>query len=243
MIEYGVIIQARYGSMRRPGKIAYKISGKPLLIHQIDRLKYFNVENIVVATSNTPSDDITSEICEKYNISCFRGDENDVMKRYIDCAEEYGFLNIIRVGGDDPLIDPVCIYSLIEEHRKSPVNLLYASHSKGWIYGTAAELIELEALKKAHPYATKSEREHVVSYLRNNQNYSKRKITPQKSECRNDIYVSVDYPEDIDLITQIINHFNNRGILMSFSQSDLIELYDSNNIQIKNKHLHDGFGD
>lgn len=39
MIDYAVIIQARMGSTRRPGKINYPLLGEPMLSYQINRLK------------------------------------------------------------------------------------------------------------------------------------------------------------------------------------------------------------
>ncbi|MBK7666214.1 MAG: hypothetical protein IPJ32_02055 [Sphingobacteriaceae bacterium] len=69
-------------------------------------IKNNGIENIVVATTTNSNDDITEAIANECDVKCFRGDEQDVMKRYIDAAEHFNIENIVRVGGDDPLIDP-----------------------------------------------------------------------------------------------------------------------------------------
>ena len=65
-----------------------KVNGQPLLSYQLSRISKCNLINkIVVATSLNPIDDCIEEICEKINISCFRGEEHDVLSRYYECAK------------------------------------------------------------------------------------------------------------------------------------------------------------
>ena len=58
---------------------------------------------------------------------------------------------------------------------------------------------------------------------------------------RPDIFLSVDYAEDLHLIDQIVKAFDKSGKRVSFSQENLIELFDSGNLIIDNKYLHSGF--
>lgn len=238
-----VIIQARMGSNRLPGKMTYEFLGKTMLAHQLSRLKEFGIKNIIVATSSMSRDEAIEKVCLSEDIPCFRGAEDDVMKRYIDCATKHSANVIVRVGGDDPLIDPECIKSLIWAYEEKAADFIYASHREGWIYGTAAELVRFAPLKDSYPGAGKVDREHVVSYIRKNPGFTKYKIYPTKEQNRPDIFLSVDYDEDIKLVEQVFRHFAERGVGYSFTQADLIELYDSGTLTIKNKHLHEGFGD
>lgn len=237
-----VIIQARMGSTRRPGKINYNFDNEPMLAYQINRLKSYGIENIIVATTNEQNDDITEEIARKNNVKCFRGSENDVMKRYYDCALENNIKIIIRVGGDDPLIDPNGIKILYNTYKEnSSYDLIYTSHKNGWIYGTAAELFTFKSLEKAVKLSKdKIEREHIIPYYKNN-SLRKMELNSSKEISREDIYLSVDYQEDLDLIEQIIRYFTEIGKRYSFTQDELIKLYDSGKLIINNKHLHSGF--
>lgn len=238
-----VVIQARMGSTRRPGKINYLFDDEPMLEYQIKRLKNFGINNIIVATSEEKQDDITEKIVFDNGIKCFRGSENDVMNRFYECALKYNIDIIIRVGGDDPLIDPNGIKALYNSYKENlNSDLIYTSHEDGWIYGTAAELFTFESLKKANSLSVdKVEREHVIPYYKNNNSMSKIKLNAPHEIKRKDIYLSVDYQEDLDLIEQILRYFSTENKRYSFTQQELIELYDSGKLSINNKHLHSGF--
>lgn len=173
---------------------------------------------------------------------CFRGSEDDVMGRYLACCQHFNVKNAIRVGGDDPLLDPECIKCLIETHKNYGNDLVYASHPEGWIYGTAAELFSAEALETACGETQNIvDREHVVSFLKNSDRFTKIAVKPDFKLRRPDIYLSVDYQEDLDLIEQIVTWFDEKGQRYTYSQQELIALYDSGCLKVNNKHLHSGF--
>lgn len=243
MEDYYIIIQARMGSTRRPEKINYLFNDEAMLVYQIKRLKSFGFTKILIATSNKIQDDITQELAFHCKVKCFRGSENDVLKRFTDCCEKFNIRNIVRVGGDDPIIDPNGIKVLIQAHQKNKnYDLIYSSHPKGWIYGTAAELFTAESLYKVNSLAKDEiDREHIIPYYKNNDDFKKMKLNAPINLARKDIYLSVDYQEDLDLIEQILNYFTKKNKRYTFIQEELIELYDSDILNINNKHLHSGF--
>src|SRR5690554_4950371 len=100
----GIIIQARLGSTRFPKKILKPFGESTLLLYLIDRLKRLSLP-IVVATTTNEIDDELCEYLKKNRIEYFRGSENNVLQRYIDTANQFGFTEIIRVCSDSPLID------------------------------------------------------------------------------------------------------------------------------------------
>ena len=101
MIDYCIFVQARMSSSRTPGKVLKEISGKPMLLRQLERLKNSN-ENIpiICVTSIDKKDDAIEELCNKYNFDCFRGSLDNVLDRYISASDSYNIKNIIRIGGD-----------------------------------------------------------------------------------------------------------------------------------------------
>jgi spore coat polysaccharide biosynthesis protein SpsF len=245
MIDYAIILQARMGSNRTPGKVAAIMAGNEMLYHQIQRLLKNGLKNIIIATSVNCLDEKVIDIAAKCNVTTFRGSENDVLERYYHAARLNGIKNIIRLCGDDPLIDPECIKALIETHKKNPANFITASHRNGWVYGTTAELIEFNCLEKTYNTAeTKSDREHVNPFIKRNEDFSKTRISPSNElERRPEIYLSVDYPKDLALVKQIIEYFDGLKKTHTFTQMELIELYDSGKLNIQNLHLHAGFND
>ena len=61
----GIVIQARMGSSRLPGKVMKKALGRPLLDWLIDRLKSVQCEGrMIIATTYNPSDDCIADLRE-----------------------------------------------------------------------------------------------------------------------------------------------------------------------------------
>lgn len=91
------------------------VAGKPLLEHVIERLKASkNLEKIIVATTQNPADKPIIEFCERSNIDCFIGSENDVLDRYYQTAKKFKADPIVRITADCPLIDPVVIDNVFD---------------------------------------------------------------------------------------------------------------------------------
>jgi spore coat polysaccharide biosynthesis protein SpsF len=243
MFDYGIVIQARASSTRLPNKVLMDIEGLPMLFRQVDRIKHFIPSvPVIVATSNELSDDPIQELCEKKGIDFYRGSLKNVVLRFIECADNFNLENIIRVGGDDPLIDSECCKALINSHKKEKKDFIYASSKEGWPYGTAAELISKKSLEKINFSTTNPlYREHTIPYFFDNADeFSIKKIKSPKSISRPDYYFTVDFPEDLKLIRNIFAALKKEGDYFPFTK--VIELIDDNkDILNINKHLHDGF--
>ncbi|MDE7169332.1 MAG: hypothetical protein K2N67_03965, partial [Mucispirillum sp.] len=101
----GIIIQARMGSSRLPGKVLADICGKPMLFHIVQRLRRSKAaDNIIIASSDLKEDDEVYEFCRNNGIGCFRGSSSNVLERYYECARKFHLDIIVRVTGDCPLI-------------------------------------------------------------------------------------------------------------------------------------------
>ena len=82
-----LIIQARMGSKRLPGKSMLDLAGKPLVARIIERVKRCKkVNEIVLAIPNTKADKILLEIGKKNQISVYEGSENNLLERYFKAA-------------------------------------------------------------------------------------------------------------------------------------------------------------
>ena len=163
------ILQARMSSSRLPGKVLKPIKGKPILEYEIKRiLKSKKIDKLVLATSTDKSDDILEEFAKKIGIDCFRGDLDNVLKRYYDCAKKYKADTIIRLTGDCPVMDSEVIDSVIECYKKNRVE--YASNiiNRTFPDGLDIEVFSFETLEKIYKNANlKEEKEHVTKYIFN----------------------------------------------------------------------------
>lgn len=244
----GMIIQARMGSSRLPGKVCKIIKGKEMLYHQIERLRSFGfIEKypLVIATTKNNEDDIIMDVAKETNVQAFRGSVSDVSKRFIEAAEEYKINKIIRLSGDDPLVDPNCIEAVYNAHHSGNYDVTTGAHKNGWIFGTTTAIIEFKALKTAYQMLSHSNPERLTtSFVKFDSIVFKiNKISPPDNQIRTDILLSVDYLEDFILVSEILSYFIDRGLGYNFSNRDIIKLCDMGIFELNNKHLHKPFDD
>lgn len=230
-------------SSRSPGKVIEDIFGKPMILRQLERLRDGNKNiEIVCVTSSDPTDNPIEEVCLQNNFNCFRGSLDNVLDRYISAAKFYNVQNIIRIGGDDPLVDVDQISILIDEHKKTDADFIFTSHRNGWPLGAAAELISVNALKdEADKTKDLLYLEHIIPWFHHNRHdYKYIPINSPSKFNRPKYYFTVDYPEDLELCKAIFNKLLKQDEFFKFK--DVIDLCDNNpEILDFNKHLHDGF--
>lgn len=153
------------GSTRLPNKVLKPIGHLPLLGHVLGRLELAKHQlTIVVATSNQLQDDVIEAYCKEAGASCFRGEEQDVLDRFYQCAKQYQFEHIVRLTADNPFTDIEELDSLIDLHLQQG----YAfTHSFSQLpIGVGAEIFSFEALEKSWKKGHEPHhREHVDEYL------------------------------------------------------------------------------
>lgn len=210
------IIQARTGSSRFPNKIFNKISDtKNVLEFLIEQLKNSKLINqIIIATTNSKSDDVIVEFCEQNNLKCFRGNETNVLERYFQCAKFFKSKNILRITSDCPLIDPELIDIGIKKFLDGKYDYLSNSIPPTFPHGLDFQIFTFSTLQIAFKNASLySEKEHVIPYIINNSN--KFKIFKMKNEKNFSKYrITIDWKEDLELVQQIIKQISSRPINM-----------------------------
>lgn len=166
------IIQARMGSTRLPGKVMKTLCGRTVLGHVITRVKACPlVDEIVVATTQDPQDDVIVAEARKFGARTFRGSEEDVLSRYYFAAGEAGADIVVRVTSDCPLFDPHLLNTMLGQFhadRSSGRGLDYLSNTLERTYprGLDAEIFTFSALERSHVEARQPhEREHVTPYI------------------------------------------------------------------------------
>jgi len=203
------IIQARFGSVRFPGKVLKKINNKTILeilFRRLSRSKY--ISKIIVACSKNNNDKGIVEICKKSKINYFIGSENDVLERYYKTAKKYKALNIVRITGDCPLIDPKVVDDVIKNFFEKKVD--YASNTNPPTYpdGLDVEVFKFSALQYAFFKAKDSlEREHVTPFIVNHRKFKKFNLEYIKNISS--LRLTLDEKEDFILLEKIIKNFKN----------------------------------
>jgi len=236
------IIQARMGSTRLPGKVLREINDRPLLTYQLDRIsKSKKLDKVVVATSILEKDDAIEGFCKDYGVACYRGSENDVMSRYYNCAKLYNPNVVVRMTADCPLIDPEIIDKVIQKFENDSVdycgNTVPPETSK-FPDGSDIEVFSMQALERANlTVEDKHRREHVTFQFWQDQNYTSSQYTQDKDWSN--YRITVDYPEDFEVVNYIFNVFKAKRIFGSLNE--IVDIID-NNKEIKEKNSKYFFG-
>lgn len=212
-MSIGIIIQARTGSTRLPGKVLKSVAGKTLLDHVLGRVSLIDVPvQVIVATSNLSQDDIIAEHCLHKGVSVFRGSETDVLDRYYQCALENSFEQVVRLTADNPFTDIDELTRLIELHLSE---LNDYTHSFGIMpLGVGAEIFTFSALERSsHEGHAPHHREHVNEYIQEHpERFKTGKLEVSASKRRPDLRLTVDTEEDYNRACAIAAHAPDRWI-------------------------------
>lgn len=173
-MKVGAIVQARYSSTRLPGKVLLPLKGHSVLYHDIQRMKQSKlIDEIIIATSTNPKDDLIVKEAKNIGVDYFRGSEQDVLSRYYFAAEERNYDVIVRMTSDCPLIDPNVVDKVIEAFFENGLevstNATLDLEKRTYPRGFDTEVFSFELLLDAHRRACMPyQREHVTPYIYEN---------------------------------------------------------------------------
>ena len=221
------IIQARMGSRRLPGKVMMKVGGRPLLVYLVERIsKARTLDNIVVATTTNPLDNVVIEECERRGIPNFRGCEDDVLGRYVSAARACDAGIVVRVTADNPLTDPDSIDRVVDALAASDAE--YAIET-GLPVGTCGEAMTWDGLSFINSVANTSRwREHVTLYAKENPQALKCLFLEAGLESRRpDLSFTIDQLQEYLYTREIAGSFNT----IDFNLKNLIEVADESPVR------------
>ena len=221
------IIQARTGSTRLPGKVLKTILGKSVLYWDIHRAKQCKlIDKVVIATTTLPQDDIIVESCKREGWECTRGDENDLLDRYLQCAKLHEASTIVRITSDCPLIDPTVSDNVIAAFNSANPSVDLANNyaERSYPIGLETEVFSLAALERIwHADKDPAWREHVTTYFYYHPEEF-RSVCVKNPVDYSHYRLTLDTPEDFELITKIYQHFGHGD----FTWQEVTALLDSN---------------
>ncbi|MEZ5284170.1 MAG: hypothetical protein R2712_05045 [Vicinamibacterales bacterium] len=105
MTRAAIVLQARMGSTRLPGKVLAQLGRRSILAHCVERLRLRSGLPVVVATTERPEDDAVCAAASAVGAAVLRGPEQDVLARYVLAAETYGLTHVVRATADNPAVD------------------------------------------------------------------------------------------------------------------------------------------
>jgi N,N'-diacetyllegionaminate synthase len=216
-------LAVRLKSKRLPQKALVDVEGQTAIEHQIDRLKRCKNGEIVLCTSDLEEDVPLIDIAKKKGIKYFAGSADDVMDRFMKCAERENANIVVRTTGDSPLTDPEIIDAMIDYH------IFHAGDFTGIEnipVGLEAEVVNLSTLKDARTRVEDPKDTEYMTHFIKDPEHFKVLIMDTGEELNRDYRITLDTLEDLEVVRKIygtLYESNN-----NFTTKDVIEYLDAN---------------
>jgi len=232
------------GSKRLPGKVLRTVGGLPMLQLQIERLKLSRlVDEIVVATTTSASDDPVEALCKKLGISCWRGAEFDVLSRVAELVHNHDAKIHVECFGDSPFVDPQLVDEFVGFILKNLHSFDFVSNTLSTTYPPGLEVVVYrgETLIETNLMVAADDplREHVGYNITRFPDIFRLKSleAPPHFHWPN-FSLEVDTIEDFEVISRVVEHFKKTGASY-FSLSEIIAFMNEHpEVALHNQHVH-----
>ena len=160
----GIVIQARIWARRLPGKVLIDLGGETVLEHIIRRCKQVpEIDALIVATPDLA----LLPIIRSYGAMPFLGDEENVLRRYIQACEAFKLDACVRLTADCPFVDPGVVNKLITHWKTGRYDYVTNISPRSYPLGLDCEIVSLKALREiAKRTPEKKYFEHVTLFIR-----------------------------------------------------------------------------
>lgn len=218
------LVVARMRSSRLPGKALVDVGGMPALSHLFQRLKQAGcVERIVLCTTREAADDPLVRLAEHAGIGAFRGETEDVLARMLGALEGHAVDVVLRVTGDDILVDPEYLDRAVAHHLA--VNAEYTD-MKALPSGTEVEVFDAAVLRLLAALARDgSGTEYLTSYVVHHRDQFRTTSGPVDPPHRRDWRLTLDTPEDLEVIRRLLAGMRERGKALTYRLDDVVTFF------------------
>jgi len=224
-----VVVQARMGSTRLPGKVMLPVAGAPVLARMLERVTAATTpSDVVVATTTAPEDEPIRALCATLGLRAVSGHPTDCLDRHREAGLASGADAVVKIPSDCPLIDPAVIDRVIGAYLAEPDRFDFVSnlHPPTYPDGNDVEVMSMAALTTAWREAMRPlEREHTTPFLWDQP--ERFRIGNVRWETGLDYAQShrfvLDYAEDLELIRAVFHALWAPGEA-PFSLADILAL-------------------
>ena len=223
-----VVVQARTGSTRLPGKVLLPVAGATLLERMLERVRAARTPfTLVVATSTEERDEPIVELCQWIGVPCHRGHPTDLLDRHFTAAVEFSADAVVKIPSDCPLIDPGVIDRVLSFYLQDPGRYDFVSnlHPASYPDGNDVEVVSFEVLRQAHAEAdTPFHREHTTPFVWDQP--SRFRVGNVAWETGRDLSMThrftIDYPDDYAFVAAVFDRLYRSGEV--FGLGDILSL-------------------
>ena len=231
--KVGIIIQARMGSTRLPGKVLKLLDkGEKVLDVLIKRMKLCKkVDEIIIATTPGKLNSLIIDVTKTHNVSHFIGSEKNVLERYYEAAKQHNLDIVIRVTSDCPFVDPKLMDEMIIFYKNNNFDYVRnVDQSTNFVRGFEIEIFGFNVLEKIFSLAEKDlEREHVTYYI-----YTHPEIFTMYSYNLNNLKkfanlrLTIDEKDDLLMCREVYKKLKEKGKSIDFSVFDIYDIIEEN---------------
>ncbi len=221
------LVVARMRSSRLPGKALADAGGMPALAHLFARLKQAQTVNrIVFCTTKESEDDPLVELAIQSGVAYHRGPTEDVLGRMLGALEGHDVDVMLRVTGDDILVDPDYLDRAVRYHLQ--VNAEY-SDLKALPSGTEVEVFDVSLLRDLWTAAHDSSgTEYLTTYITDHRDQFRTASVPVDERHARRWRLTLDTPEDYRVISALLDGMRARGKALTYRLDDIVEFFEAN---------------
>jgi spore coat polysaccharide biosynthesis protein SpsF len=200
-LHSAIVLQARMGSTRLPGKVMALISGASVLTHCVERLALASALPVIVATTTDASDDVVEEQAGRLGVLVLRGPVDDVLARYALAVTTFNLDSLIRATADNPAVDiDAPRRSLAQLHRTGADYVV----ERGLPCGAAVEAVSASAILQAADDASDPyDREHVTPFIKRDRRFNALDAIAPGVLHRPDLRFTIDTPDDLEFMRHV----------------------------------------
>lgn len=213
-LNAAIVIQARMGSTRLPGKTMLPLRGIRMLEHIVNRFQQAPVSGpLIIATSTSAVDDFICSMTESKDIACSRGSEEDVLDRYWQAVKDLDVDFVVRATADNPLVFEGAVEHLGRVMVDTGCD--YITYTNAMPVGMSVELLRKDVLARVHEQADKPfEREHVTPHIYTNADmFDIIRLAPPEG-LQGEYRLTVDTREDYELVKHIYDELYKPGSII-----------------------------
>ena len=218
------VMQARMSSQRLPGKSMRQFGGRPSIGYLIERLEHSEeLDGLIVATSDDPSDDPIEKYAEELGVRVHRGPLANVAQRYLEAVERFGLDAFVRVTGDSPLLDQRLVDAGVRMFREGGTDIVTNVYPSTHPSGQSFEVVSADLFRRTFPELTDpQDLEHVTRFFyRNGERFRIRNLESERDEHA--LQLSVDTEDDARVVEAILGAMDRPH--WEYTNDQIIDLY------------------
>lgn len=197
-----VIVACRMKSTRLKQKAILPIQGVASVERCLQNcLMIPHAGQVILATSTVEEDAVLEKYARACQVKFWRGDPDDVIRRYLGACDEFGVDVIIRVTADDPVVSPEIAEVLLNSHFKTGADY---SGPKKYAMGSNSEIYNVSALRQViDMLGSAIHSEYMTWYMRNNADIFKVNIVDLPEDLVRDYRLTLDHPADLEMFNRL----------------------------------------